>query len=226
MLVGDAISNFPLVTGLIAAVLGVETTAGDFEVIDICFPGAAPQSEDLSVDENGSMDVDSNNEWIACVSGLNIGSPSAAADLKINLLVEYLLGELGDSSDQKNASSISRVIIAGNSFAPMKEEDPDDPKEDTVVVPGENMDISAKKAQRKYGYESASFSTHPTQSLSGHLSELSRAMIVHLLPGDTDPAGITLPQQPLPRAMFGTAKDYESFRTETNPCWIGVGNCR
>lgn len=49
-------------------------------------------------------------------------------------------------------------------------------------------------------------------------------MPVHLLAGATDPSGTLLPQQPLPRAMFGSVKRYEGFNCETNPVWLGVEN--
>jgi DNA polymerase delta subunit 2 len=52
------------------------------------------------------------------VSGLDIGSDSFS-DAQIQMLVEYLTGEASGPEDQVPASQISRLIIAGNSFAPM-----------------------------------------------------------------------------------------------------------
>jgi len=43
-LVGDALKGKNLVTGVIISALGAETPEGDFEVVDICFPGMAPQA--------------------------------------------------------------------------------------------------------------------------------------------------------------------------------------
>jgi DNA polymerase delta subunit 2 len=223
-LTGDIISEANLVTGLVVAVLGAETAAGDFQVQDICYPGAAPQEPVQEAKSKASMEVDAGNQWVAMVSGLNIGPPSSSADFKINLLVEYLLGEVGIADDQHGVATITRLIVAGDSFAPVDQVQ--DGVVDSVTVPGELADISSKKAARKYGYDASTFSVHPTLSLSGHLSELSRAMTVHLMPGASDPSSITLPQQPLPRAMFGSAKNYENFHVETNPCWIGVGTCQ
>ncbi len=42
-LVGERLDNAGLVTGVIMGALGIETNNGDFEVVDICFPGMAPQ---------------------------------------------------------------------------------------------------------------------------------------------------------------------------------------
>ncbi len=44
-LVGEIISKASVVTGVIIGALGMETPAGDFEVIDYCLPGLAPQRE-------------------------------------------------------------------------------------------------------------------------------------------------------------------------------------
>lgn len=62
-LVGGPISSACLVTGVILGALGIETNNGDFEVVDLCYPGMAPQpTASLEwpswsvVDE--SMDVD------------------------------------------------------------------------------------------------------------------------------------------------------------------------
>ena len=62
-LVGERINSACLVTGVILGVLGVETSNGDFEVVDLCFPGMAPQhSSGLSWSplktSDESMDVD------------------------------------------------------------------------------------------------------------------------------------------------------------------------
>lgn len=66
-LVGERLKSTRLVTGIIIGALGIETNAGDFEVVDICFPGMAPQrsgpSKPLSIQHgNGdvSMDIDCN----------------------------------------------------------------------------------------------------------------------------------------------------------------------
>ena len=52
------------------------------------------------------------------VSGLDIGS-SDAADGQLQLLAEYLAGEAGGLAEQSQSSRISRLIIAGNSLAPI-----------------------------------------------------------------------------------------------------------
>ena len=53
-LIGKILEDTQLVTGVIVGVLGAETSSGDFEAIDLCFPGMAPQeSEDDRMDTDG-----------------------------------------------------------------------------------------------------------------------------------------------------------------------------
>lgn len=209
-LVGDRVSEERLVTGVIIAALGMETPTGDFEVVDICTAGLATFAEEDILGPD-SMDVDINSssaqdEYVAVVSGLSIGSPSPA-DAQIQMLVEYLTGEVGGPDDQQLASQITRLIIAGNSLslAEYSEEGEDE------------------KKPRKFGASAqAHFSPHPNLTLSAHLRDLTSALPVHILPGEDDPSGIILPQQPFPRAMFGKAAAFESFHCESNPAWLRV----
>lgn len=215
---GDKISTMPLVSGVVMGALGVETNSGDFEVLDICYPGPAPQEPTVDNHTKDHMDLDGTSEWIALVSGLNIGSPNAAADLRITMLVEYLLSEAGSRIDQQGASSIARLILAGDSFAPLTRHDPDE-------ADGLGTTDVASKFEHQRNQDDGTFSAHPTQSLAGHIADLARVMNVHLVPGAADPAGATLPQQPMPRAMFGEAKTSAGFLTETNPCWLEIEGC-
>ena len=92
--------------GVIAAVLGVETQSGDFEVVDICFAGMAQQTSPATSIDGSSDEQDT---YVAIVSGLEMGINDAPADFRTGLLVEWLLGECG-SEDVSGASS-SRVSL-------------------------------------------------------------------------------------------------------------------
>lgn len=119
------------------AALGAETSSGDFEVIEYCFAGLPPQPALKPAQPDG--------EWVAIASGLEMGSASDAADVRTEMLVEYLLGEAGEEEvrdllsavvprgkravshsthfglfclqDQDEAVKVSRLILAGNSLA-------------------------------------------------------------------------------------------------------------
>ena len=57
-------------------------------------------------------------EWVGLVSGFDIGT-SSLSDILVHMLAEYLTCEGGSPEDQFGASRISRLIIAGNSLAPL-----------------------------------------------------------------------------------------------------------
>jgi DNA polymerase delta subunit 2 len=52
------------------------------------------------------------------VSGLDIGS-TPTSEAQTQVLVEYLTGACGDPGGQDFASQISRLVILGNSLAPL-----------------------------------------------------------------------------------------------------------
>ncbi|KAF7791237.1 hypothetical protein EIP86_002251 [Pleurotus ostreatoroseus] len=214
-LVGERLKAAKLVTGVIIGALGIETNNGDFEVVDVCFAGMPPQNnateaesstaeESMDVDDPPSFGASDQDEWIGLISGLEVGSESAS-DAQLQMLTEYLTGEACGPDDQQGSSRISCLIIAGNSLAP--------------VVITEDLD----KKPRRYGHDTTSFSPHPTHTLASCLEDISRSIPIHLLAGATDPSGTILPQQPLPRAMFGGSAAFSSFSTETNPTYLHIG---
>lgn len=114
-LTGAILKSEGLVTGLVIGVLGVESSSGHFEVLDVAYPCLPPQPAMPELDQ----DV-----YIALVSGLNVGEESTYG-LQIQLLIDYLNGELGSPQDIERVSKITRVIFAGNSLVHAKPmEDP------------------------------------------------------------------------------------------------------
>ncbi|KAH9946304.1 DNA polymerase alpha/epsilon subunit B-domain-containing protein [Epithele typhae] len=222
-LVGNRILSTCLVTGVILGALGMETSSGDFEVVDLCFPEMAPQpsaglawrtssSASDSMDTGGThipTTLASPDEWIALVSGLEVGSANPT-DGQVQILAEYLAGEAGGLDDQSQAARISRLIIAGDALGSMAAS--------TGVLSGE----PEKKSVRVKNTQSISMSTNPAQNLAKHLTDVCSSMPVHLLPGASDPAATILPQQPLPRSMFGGASHYATFHCESNPAYICI----
>jgi DNA polymerase delta subunit 2 len=226
-----------LVTGCIVAVMGTENANGEFEVVDIRVPDLPPQPSRWHTSgapesngtpskkaKTGGDDVDMDKpipgigKKIAIVSGLGFSGSNAENSLEVDLLVEYLLGEALDPVTQENVSQISRLIIAGNSIA--LEEEPE-------------AIGNSRKAQKKYGYDSSAYNAAPTTLLDNLLASLLPSMPVTLIPGYTDPANVSLPQQPIHSAMFPRARAYGSippsdgeeaqpgwFDTVTNP-WDG-----
>ncbi|WVQ78160.1 hypothetical protein IAT38_000241 [Cryptococcus sp. DSM 104549] len=218
-----------LVTGVVMAALGMETGSGDFEVIDICFAGlpdvlkseAGPSKTDtkgkgkaeagddveMQAEDSDNKAVPSSEKtWVALASGLSVGAQEAPADLKAELLVEWLMGESGGPADQLDGGRIARLVLAGNSL--------------TLPVKGEDD----KQVKRFNSSSKPLFPSHPTSTLSGLFSDLlSTSLPINLIPGPSDPAGATLPQQPLPRILFGSKGKTEGLVCETNPTWLEVG---
>jgi DNA polymerase delta subunit 2 len=91
---------------MIVGILGKEISSGVFEAIDICLPGM-PDQDPLVARED--------DKYVAILSGLSVGN--ADNDMRIQLMSEFLTGELGSHQDEKSSSIISRVILAGNSVA-------------------------------------------------------------------------------------------------------------
>ncbi|KAI1102390.1 DNA polymerase alpha/epsilon subunit B-domain-containing protein [Jackrogersella minutella] len=233
-LVGDLLGSVILVTGCIVAVLGTENVNGELEVIDLKFPDLPPQPDRWALskppatktsikgvkakpeEEDTEMtDVKSRGSGgkIAIVSGLEFSGSDASHAIELSLLLEYLLGESLDPAAQQELSQISRLIIAGNSISLEERRATDE-------------DMTAKKAQKKYGYDSSAYNALPSQLLDEFLSTLLPTMPVTLLPGAQDPANSSYPQQSIHPAMFPYSRPYTAepassevgwFDTVTNP---------
>jgi DNA polymerase delta subunit 2 len=234
-LIGQPLANEMLVTGCIVAVMGTENANGDFEVVDIRLPDLPPQPERWASSKppsttNGSgrrvkkqkleneddekmQEVEEGpRSKIAIVSGLGISGTSAENSLQLNILLEYLLGEALDPKSQRETAQISRLIIAGNSLA-----------SESDAVSGDTFG-NVKKSNKKYGYDSSAYNPAPIAHLDNFLATLLPSMPVTLIPGASDPANVSLPQQPIHPAMFPQAREYTAVPSinaaEQEPGWF------
>ncbi|KAK4238704.1 DNA polymerase alpha/epsilon subunit B-domain-containing protein [Achaetomium macrosporum] len=220
-LVGNLLRDYFLVTGCIIAVMGTENANGEFEVIDLKFADLPPQPERWSLskpfsskaanrqpkvkDEDIEMTGSQPSKKVAIVSGLEFSGTDTSYAMGLNLLLEFLLGEALDPATQSELSHISRLIIAGNSIAKPS-------LEETATAD--------KKPHKKYGYDSSSYNTLPSQLLDTFLSSLLPTIPVTLLPGELDPANASYPQQPIHSAMFPKARTYTAMPGSTEPGWL------
>lgn len=228
-------------TGVIAAVQGRALGNDQFEVLDVCFAGLPPQPE-RPISAQFEQDVDK-GQWIALASGLELGGREDADDVRVDLLAEWLTGELGSLEvrisspwnliqrfsyafgraaalllqDQEASGRIAALILAGNSMR-----QPSTLTEDTMAA------VKDPKKPKKYGYDSSAYSSHPTQALNYLLSTVLPSLDVFVLPGEKDPALPTMPQQPLHAALLPDAAKYdgEGFWRTTNPAWIDYGGVK
>lgn len=103
---------------------------------------------------------------------------------------------------------IARLLLVGNSLS----------------VPIIKDERRSKKTQA-VGL-AANIPNHPTKVFASMLSDvLATSLPVNLIPGPEDPAGALLPQQPMPKVMFG-GKAMEGLECVTNPTWLEVGERR
>lgn len=205
-LTGSYLQTTLLVTGCIIAVMGTENADGDFEVLDVKIPDLARQPQRWERDEGANavkgkkvLQKREKAGKIALLSGLGI-SGNEGDTLKLDLLMEYLLGESATPSEQQQASQISRLIIAGNSLAHASPI----PSLDDIA----NKKGVAATSSRKYGYDAAAYNPAPTDRLDLLFSTLLPSLPITLIPGETDPTQTSLPQQPMHAALFPHSRPY------------------
>lgn len=214
-LIGAALTSELLVTGCIIAVMGTENANGDFEVIDIRLPEMARQpqrwerggggivtSSTMAGKEEPQKKKENGGGKVAIVSGLGI-TGDEGANVTIDLLMEYLMGE---AAHPEEARQITRLIIAGNSLS---ESAPLPTREDLLST-------NNKKTSKKYGYDSSAYNPAPTVHLDSFLAQLLPTIPITLIPGASDPANVSIPQQPIHTAMFPHSRAYTSIPPSTS----------
>ncbi|KAK0720057.1 DNA polymerase alpha/epsilon subunit B-domain-containing protein [Lasiosphaeris hirsuta] len=225
-LVGNVLKKFFLVTGCIIAAMGTENANGEFDVIDLKFADLPPQPErwELSkLSQKGARSVkkeskikdedvemkdsspSTKGKKIAIASGLEFSGPDTSYAMELNLLLEFLLGDILDPAAQGEIAQISRLIIAGNSIA----------SEVKAVE-----EATEKKSHKKYGYDSTAYNAQPSKLFDDFISELLPTIPITLLPGVLDPANASYPQQPIHPAMFPRARAYTSIPGAAGPGWL------
>ncbi|KZZ95664.1 DNA polymerase alpha/epsilon, subunit B [Ascosphaera apis ARSEF 7405] len=202
-LAGSVIKKATLVTGAIISVLGTENKNGDFEVFDIRVPDLAPQPERWmhlneqpelverkeSGDKNGAR---KKKNKIAFVSGLNM-TGTYADTVAISVLRDYLLGDSKAAANDSSTdvSQISRLMIVGNSIG-----------ENAIHKILEDDKTASKNARRpktknirNFRYDPSLFNESPIVQLDNFMAEILPSMPITIMPGETDPANYTFPQQ-------------------------------
>ena len=187
------------VSGLIVAVLGKEDAQGQFRVQRVFVPGLAPQKS-LSPSKGNKP------RYLMLTSGLAFGSHSgsvSATPIARQMMMDYVSGYLGSEAEHAFQAQIYKCIIAGCSLqAPKRDNDTTDDAPAAVQ-------------------ESTQTVLQPLQQLDCLLTELCASVPVHLMPGASDPANFTLPQQPMHNCLFPSASMYQhTFSSETNPVLI------
>ena len=114
----------------------------------------------------------------------------------MELLKQYLLGELGNAEDKLDGSLISQLIIAGDSIMPIQN------------LRAE-MDLKNFVTTNNYGSKNISkYNVESFKKLDEFLTDILVSLPVAVMPGKNDPAEICLPQQPLHRSLFKTTRHF------------------
>ena len=219
-LVGTILQTIMLVTGSIVGVMGTENSDGAFEVIDVKLPDLARQPQRWEMEDgdaaltNGTSNKRRISERpggntgrkLALVSGLGITGEEGDL-LRIDLLMEYLTGEVSGDDDEQAVSKISRLIIAGDSIG-------------RATVKADQDEQLTRKSVKKYGYDASAYNPAPTIHLDNFLATLLPSIPITLLPGETDPVSVAMPQQPLHPAMLPRSRAYTSIPTAEDPGWF------
>ena len=182
--------QFDFVTGIVMAILGIETADQKFKVLDYCLPGLAPQKS-LSL-------APSAPKYTLFVSDINLNYVEGSANvLKFDLLKDFILGTLAHSEEEsKLVKQISHFVIAGNSVS---------------------RSMKKETGGKRYGNVSFSYDLSSLNSFDSILSNICQSIHVTLLPGDKDPTNIQLPQKRILPSLLPQSSCYSSLHCTTNP---------
>lgn len=201
------LDNNLLVTGCIVGVLGIELQAGIFEIMDVVYPTIAPQK---------ALPQGNSTKTVALISGLNIGK-EGINDLRMELLKQYLIGEVGLNEDAMYSGTIAELIIAGDSILPLSE------------LGGAN-DSQSFITSNNYGSKNISkYNAESLRKLDEFVNDVILSLPVSVMPGHNDPAEICLPQQALHKAMFKNSTSVlgdSRLQRLTNPQWFEIDGVR
>ncbi|KAJ1679783.1 DNA polymerase delta small subunit Cdc1 [Spiromyces aspiralis] len=213
-LVGDILNRVCIVTGAIIAVLGKESDSGDFEVVDVCFPGMAPQIErPLAAPTPGHSAGLA--RYVAFVSGLMFGSsmPEAQPELT-RKLADYLTASAKVDPGVPDPRGIVKLVVAGNSY--IESPPPAGYTNDQRLNPRDTEQNDMVTLDHYFGH-----------LVGGGDRSDAFGVPVDVMPGPLDPTLHSMPQPPLMKGiLFPSAARSDRFRTLSNPAWIDVGGLR
>ncbi|KAH8385296.1 DNA polymerase delta small subunit [Drosophila serrata] len=178
-----------MATGVVCAVLGGTDSEGFFNVEDILFYEGGPQKP-LATAKHCRL--------LVLVSGLDQLQSHTFADA-LNLFQYWLAGSLGNG---KEASSMVRLVVAGNSVRA------------SAMAHVPTLQVARTQAN-------ANDTVQAVAQLDQWFASWARSLPVDIMPGAYDPANFMLPQQPFHKCMFPQAGQLNSFHAVTNPY-----NCR
>jgi len=205
----DGLDVGNMATGTVVAVRGKVAPSGEFVVVDTCFAGIPsqqiplPSQSKASSGKTNGQDVGGNGnqeeeeeKYVALMSGFSLGDEGASHHLQMEMMLDYCSGILGAEPEQRLASRIVRVVVAGG------------------ILKG-NASLSQPTAYASVREQAMALT--PIRDADSMLSELAQNVNVDIMPGVADPANYSLPQQPLHPCLFPRAATLSTFTRCTNP---------
>jgi DNA polymerase delta subunit 2 len=257
------------------AALGMETSSGDFEVIDLCFAGLPdllrPEAGPSNDVNRSSKGKDRAKEDIVvdgrCLRSLDFRAKLSRRRFGEKSLIREDMGRAGvrlvswraRSTCGSQGGTLGRMVdrrdwwtcrepqgvwldLGSCTVGPVRwrSNSPANPRWELIdnahtgrgrqkTCPSRQLNKAHRLTPDQKRFNNASkplYPSHPTKSLSTLLTDLlASALPVNLIPGPSDPAGATLPQQPLPKVMIG-GKKMQGLECATNPSWMEIGGRR
>ncbi|VDP49461.1 unnamed protein product [Soboliphyme baturini] len=115
------------------------------------------------------------------------------------MLLDWLVGTVGEDEEVIRASKVCRVVIAGNSIAK------------------ELQNRSYGQVARYLSRKVAIPSVEAVRNLDQFLAKLAKFVNIDLMPGEFDPVNHMLPQQPMNVRIFPNVGPMSTFHPVTNP---------
>lgn len=205
---GGGLDVGEMATGTVVAVRGKVAPSGEFVVVDTCFAGIPPQQVSLlshskTSSKTNEQEVggpgkqeEEEEKYVALMSGFSLGDEGASHHLQMEMMLDYCSGLLGAEPEQRLASRIVRVVVAGG------------------ILKG-NASLSQPTAYASVREQAMALT--PIRDADSMLSDLAQNVNVDVMPGVADPANYSLPQQSLHPCLFPHAASLSTFTRCTNP---------
>eukprot|EP00871_Galdieria_phlegrea_P000270 jgi/Galph1/1243/GphlegSOOS_G6034.1 len=179
-----------LVTGVVIAVNGQETSGGEFIVEDICLPELAPSP---------TLNNLENDVFVLFVSGIGLGDRNGVSMMEA-LLLDFITGKIGNEIDKRFSCQIAHVFILGN----------------LISFPGYSA-YGAKYLDQPFNSVQQLANADSLIAADRFITTIASTVPLTLLPGEADPSNVFLPQQPWHRCLLPSASRYSSVHRVTNP---------
>ena len=187
-----------LVTGVIVALKGCVDNGGIFGVVDWTTADETLFEDTPGITKSPEEEMSTKDEkYVLLVSGLELGSESESSMLPAQLFADFVSGALGGPNDIKLASQVVRVIVAGNSIAPLPS------------VLGRELRFGVQKDKVDSARNAKQFDII--------LAQLLGSCPVDLMPGPGDPVNLMMPQQPIHPCLLPHSSRFNTLRLVTNP---------